>query len=114
MTAGMQTIMYPVTDLEQAKRMFAGLFGTTPYMDESYYVGFRVAGQDVGLDPNGHDKGLVGPTGYWHVPDITEALTALVANGGRKTQDVTDVGGGKLIATVEDADGNVIGLLQFP
>jgi hypothetical protein len=29
-------------------------------------------------------------------------------------QDVTDVGGGKLVATVTDADGNVIGLTQAP
>jgi hypothetical protein len=27
-------------------------------------------------------------------------------------QDAKDVGGGKLTATVKDADGNVIGLLQ--
>jgi hypothetical protein len=29
-------------------------------------------------------------------------------------QDVKDVGGGKLIAKVKDADGNVIGLMQSP
>jgi len=29
-------------------------------------------------------------------------------------QAATDVGGGKLIAVVKDADGNVIGLAQSP
>jgi hypothetical protein len=29
-------------------------------------------------------------------------------------QAIRDVGGGKLIATVEDVDGNVIGLIQAP
>lgn len=29
-------------------------------------------------------------------------------------QKVTDVGGGRLIAWVEDADGNLIGLQQTP
>jgi hypothetical protein len=29
-------------------------------------------------------------------------------------QEVRDVGGGKLLASVTDADGNVIGLLQAP
>jgi hypothetical protein len=29
-------------------------------------------------------------------------------------QAVKDVGGGKLIATVKDADGNLIGLIQEP
>jgi hypothetical protein len=34
---------------------------------------------------------------------------------GRRTQQaVRDVGGGKLTATVKDADGNVIGLIQSP
>jgi hypothetical protein len=31
-----------------------------------------------------------------------------------KQQEVTDVGGGKLIATVIDPDGNVVGLMQWP
>jgi hypothetical protein len=29
-------------------------------------------------------------------------------------EDVKDVGGGRLIASVKDADGNLIGLLQDP
>jgi predicted enzyme related to lactoylglutathione lyase len=36
----------------------------------------------------------------------------LVDAGAETQQEVTDVGGGKLVATVKDADGNVIGLLQ--
>lgn len=40
---------------------------------------------------------------------------ALVAVRVRSVRsDVTDVGDGKLIATVSDADGNLIGLLQMP
>ena len=51
---------------------------------------------------------------YWHVDDIELRVKALVEAGGRVTQEVRDVGGGKLIAAVDDADGNVIGLLQPP
>lgn len=29
-----------------------------PYADQPYYVGFKVEGQDVGLDPRGHDQGM--------------------------------------------------------
>lgn len=114
MTLGLKTIMYPVADLDAAKRLYGTLIDTAPYMDEPYYVGYNIAGQDVGLDPNGHAKGLTGPTGYWHVADIAATLDAIVAAGATKTHDVTDVGGGKLIATVRDTDGNVIGLLQMP
>lgn len=68
--------------------------------------------QDIGLDPHGHGKGMTGPVCYWHVPDIHQALAALTEAGARTHREVSDVGGGKLVASVTDADGNVIGLTQ--
>ena len=112
MTDGVKTIIYPVTDLARAKTVFGQLVGQEPDMDQPYYVGWSVAGQDVGLDPGGHRSGLTGPTAYWHVGDLKATLQALLDAGAQPVQDVRDVGGGKLIATVKDADGNVIGLLQ--
>jgi predicted enzyme related to lactoylglutathione lyase len=112
MTEGVQTIIYPVKDLDKAKALFTALFGHPPESDTPYYVGWNVAGQDVGLDPNGHAQGLSGPVPYWHVDDIARSIQALVAAGGEVLQDAKDVGGGKLIAWVKDADGDVIGLLQ--
>ena len=47
---GIQTIIYPVKDITQAKALFSTLLGVGPYMDEAYYVGFRVGDQDIGLD----------------------------------------------------------------
>jgi len=52
--------------------------------------------------------------GYYHVDDIKKSLQLLLENGAQAQQDVKDVGGGKLIATVKDADGNMIGLIQLP
>ena len=112
MTEGVQTIIYPVKDLDKARALFTALFGLAPESDTPYYVGWYVAGQDVGLDPNGHAQGLSGPVPYWHVDDIARSVQALVAAGGEVLQDAKDVGGGKLIAWVKDADGDVIGLLQ--
>ena len=112
MTAGMKTVLYPVKDLVAAKQLYGKLFGVAPAMDEVYYVGYKVGDQDVGLDPNGHSKGMTGPLGYWHVDNINESLDALVEAGSVVQQPISDVGGGKLIATVTDADGNLIGLLQ--
>jgi hypothetical protein len=65
MTSGMMTVLYPVKDLAAAKQLYGTLFGIAPDMDEAYYVGFNIDGQDVGLDPNGHSKGMTGPLGYW-------------------------------------------------
>jgi len=112
MTAGLNTIIFPVKDLSRAKEVFSALLGAEPEVDQPYYVGFKAAGQDVGLDPNGHDKGMTGPVAYWHVDDIRERLSALHAAGAETVQDVQEVGGGRLIATVRDTDGNAIGLLQ--
>ena len=114
MTSGMKTIICPVTDLGAAKAQYSVLLGLPPSMDEAYYVGYDVGDQHVGLDPNGHRKGMTGPVGYWHVDDINGTVQALLDAGAEKHQDVNDVGGGKLIATVKDVDGNIIGLLQAP
>ncbi|MEU4494252.1 glyoxalase [Streptomyces sp. NBC_00210] len=112
MNEGIKTVIYPVRDLAKAKALFTELLGVEPIMDEAYYVGYRVAGQDVGLDPNGHSKGMTGPVGYWHVDDIRASVKALIDAGAEEQQEVQDVGGGKLTAVVKDADGNIIGLLQ--
>lgn len=114
MTSGMKTVIYPVEDISAARKLYGQLLGVEPYMDETYYVGFNLDGQDVGLDPNGRRKGMTGPVGYWHVDDIEASLQALLGAGAQPGQPVRDVGGGKLIATVTDPDGNVVGLLQEP
>src|SRR4029079_1907698 len=100
--------------LTAAKAQYSALLGVSPSMDETYYVGYDVEDQHLGLDPNGHGKGMTGPVGYWHVDDINSSVQALLDAGAEKHQDVNDVGGGKLIATVKDPDGNIIGLLQAP
>src|SRR5438876_11714422 len=114
MSQGIRLIVYPVKDLAQAKTLYRTLLGVDPYVDGAYYVGFRVGDQEIGLDPHGHQQGMTGPVGYFHVSDIQQSLQALLDAGTHTQQEVTDVGGGKLIAWVKDADGNIIGLLQFP
>jgi predicted enzyme related to lactoylglutathione lyase len=114
MNQGIRTVIYPVKDIAQAKTLYSKLLGVEPYADEAYYVGFRVGDQEIGLDPNGHNQGMTGPVGYFHVSDIQQSLQALLDAGAQTQQEVKDVGGGKLIAWVKDVDGNIIGLLQFP
>jgi predicted enzyme related to lactoylglutathione lyase len=110
-TSDLRTVIYPVRDLAQAKAQYSTLLGLEPTMDEAYYVQFNTAHQEIGLDPHGHSKGMTGPVAYWQVKDIKDTLTRLVAGGATEQQAVSDVGG-RLIAAVKDADGNVIGLIQ--
>lgn len=114
MNQGLHTVIVPVRDLAQAKALYQALLGTAPYADQPSYVGFRTAGQEIALDPNGHAKGMSGPIVYWHVDDLHERLQQLLAAGAVIDRDVQDVGGGRLIVSVSDADGNVVGLLQDP
>jgi hypothetical protein len=81
MTEGVRTIVYPVKDLAQAKTLYGRLVGVEPYIDDVYYVGFNVDGQDVGLDPHGHSQGMTGPVGYWHVDDIKRSVKVLLDAG---------------------------------
>jgi predicted enzyme related to lactoylglutathione lyase len=114
MTSGMKTVVYPVKDLARAKALYGAVLGVEPDMDEAYYVGFSVGGQHIGLDPNGHNNAMTGPVGYYHVDDVRQSLKGLLDAGAVKHQGVQDVGGGKLVASVTDTDGNVIGLIQAP
>jgi predicted enzyme related to lactoylglutathione lyase len=51
---------------------------------------------------------------YVSVADIQSSLKQLLEAGAQEVQAVQDVGGGLLIASVKDADGNDIGLRQNP
>jgi predicted enzyme related to lactoylglutathione lyase len=105
-------MIYPVKDAGRAKGLFGKLLGSGPYVDESYYVGFKVSDQEIGLLPNGPATGLSEPLGYFHVDDIKGTLEALLKEGAQIRQPMKDVGAGRLVASVQDADGNLIGLLQ--
>ena len=114
MTEGIKAIIYPVKDLAKAKTLYGKLLNVEPDRDEPYYVDFNARGQDVGQNPNGHGQGTPGPVVNVPVDDINRSMKALLEAGAEVHQEVKDVGGGKLIASVKDADGNVIGLLQSP
>ena len=114
MSQGISLFVYPVKDIAQAKALYSKLLGVEPYIDSAYYVGFRVGDQEIGLDPNGHDKGMTGPIGYSQVDNIQESLQELLNAGAQTQQEVTDVGGGLLTAWIKDSDNNLIGLRQFP
>ncbi|MGH2536399.1 MAG: VOC family protein [Candidatus Promineifilaceae bacterium] len=109
----MKLIVYPVKDAAASKALYSKLLGVEPYADAAYYVGFRVGDQEIGLDPNAHRRGVTVPIGYVEVTDIEASLKALVDAGAEVQQEARDVGGGKLIATVTDADGNILGLTQL-
>jgi predicted enzyme related to lactoylglutathione lyase len=111
-TQGIKTVLHPVSDLAAAKALYAALLGVQPQTDGPYYVGFEAAGQHIGLVPGGGPQGMTSPVAYWHVADLEAKLAEVTAAGGAVNEPAHDVGGGRLVATVTDPDGNVLGLLQ--
>ena len=113
-TQGVKTVLHPVSDLAKAKAVYAALLGVPPQTDESYYVGFEAAGQHIGLVPGGGQEGMTSPVAYWQVADIEAKLAEVTAAGATLNEPPRDVGGGRLVASFSDPDGNVLGLLQDP
>jgi len=107
-----KTVLHPVTDLAAAKAVYTALLGIQPQADAQYYVGFDVGDQHIGLVPGGAQQGMTAPVAYWEVPDIEAKLAEVTAAGGTVKEPAHDVGGGRLVATFTDPDGNVLGLLQ--
>jgi len=111
-TEGIKTVLHPVSDLAKAKPVYAALLGVQPQADESYYVGFEAAGQHIGLVPGGGPQAMTSPVAFWHVADIVAKLAEVTAAGAVVREPAHDVGGGRLVATVTDPDGTVLGLIQ--
>ena len=78
-TEGIKTVLHPVTDLDRAKAMYTALLGIPPQADSPYYVGYEVAGQQIGLVPSGGPQSMTSPVAYWHVPDIEAKLAEVTA-----------------------------------
>ncbi|HMD45774.1 MAG TPA: VOC family protein [Acidimicrobiales bacterium] len=112
MFLGLRTIVYPAPDLTRSTAWFTGLLGTRPYFDEPFYVGFNVAGYELGLLPGGDPA--VGPVTYWGVADAERALAELVAHGATERAGVEDVGDGIRMATVTEPGGSVLGVIENP
>ena len=116
MLKGLATVIYHVPDLDRAKAWYATAFQTQPYFDEPFYVGFNIAGYELGLDPS-PSTGRAGPGGsvaYWRVEHIERAVEQFLNAAASLVAPPQDVGGGIKVASVADPFGNVIGLIENP
>ena len=104
-------IVYPAKELASTKQIFSKFLGVEPYVDEPYYVGYKVGDMEIGLDPNAQNAG---PVTYIDVADIKSVLQEIMVLGATLQQDVKDVAKGLLVASVKDKDGNILGFRQNP
>ena len=111
-TQGIKIVLHPVSDLAKAKAVYSALLGVPPETDGEYYVGYEAEDQHIGLVPGGGPQGMTSPVAYWHVSDIEAKLVEVTAAGATVHEAPRDVVGGRLVATITDLDGNVLGLIQ--
>jgi len=113
---GLRTVICRVDDLDRAKAWYRDAFGVEPYFDQPFYVGFRIGGFELGLDPDPTDgqPGPGGSTAFWGVDDAASAFDRLVQLGASAVSPTKDVGDGIKVATVADPFGNLIGLIENP
>ena len=113
---GLRTTVYKVDDINRAKEWYAKAFEVNPYFDESFYVGFNVAGYELGLVQD--DVPAAGKTAnvlsYWGVENIQQEVDRLIELGAVEETKPTNVGGDIMVATVKDPWGNAIGLIYNP
>jgi catechol 2,3-dioxygenase-like lactoylglutathione lyase family enzyme len=108
---GLRTVIYPAPDLAAAKAWWTELLGFPPYFDEPFYVGFEIAGYELGLLPDARADGALT---YWGVDDVDVAVAAALAIGAEIHAPASDVGDGIVTATVRTPDGSIVGLIRNP
>ncbi|TAE52264.1 MAG: VOC family protein [Bacteroidetes bacterium] len=113
---GLRTTIYKVSDLAAARDWYSRVLGAAPYFDEVFYIGFNVAGYELGLQPEEETPAAKPETvlTYWGVADVASAYEHLLTLGAEEHEAPTDVGSGIIIATVRDPWGNIFGLICNP
>ncbi len=91
------------------------MLGIQPYVDEQFYVGFKIGETELGLDPDAADTpgGNAGVVVYWAVEDVNATLNRLLELGATKRDSVQEMESIRLV-TVFDPFGNILGIIQYP
>lgn len=113
---GLRTVVYKVDELKKATDWYSRVFDTSPYFEELFYVGFNIAGYELGLEPvekNSIDIGT-NEISYWGVTDVQKSYQRMLDLGATSHEEPQNVGGDIVTASVTDPWGNVIGIIYNP
>lgn len=117
---GLRTCAYMVPDLQAATKWYAKAFGTDPYFNEPFYVGFNIGGYELGLmpieeNPSGQKRSEADNIlTYWGVEDVQAVYDHFIGMGADIHEEPHNVGGPLIVASVRDPWGNVIGFIYNP
>lgn len=113
---GLRTCIYKVTDIRSATEWYTKAFGTEPYFNEVFYVGFNVAGYELGLIPDENPTTAKGDGvhTYWGVENVEKEHKRLISLGATDYEEPHNVGGELVVGAVKDPWGNVVGMIYNP
>lgn len=113
---GLRTCIYKVTDLRSATEWYTKAFGTEPYFNEVFYVGFNIAGYELGLIPDENPTTAKGDGvhTYWGVENVEKEYKRLISLGATDYEEPHNVGGELVVGAVKDPWGNVVGMIYNP
>ncbi len=109
---GLRTVIYQTSDLEASKAWFTRLLGFAPYFDEPFFVGFSVAGYELGLLPAADPTD--GALTYWGVDDVQAAMDEAIALGATEHVPAAEVGDEIVTGTVRSPQGAIVGFIFNP
>lgn len=112
---GLRTAIYKVPDIEKAKQWYKDAFDTVPYFDMPFYVGFNIAGYELGLQPDEKNENQSENVEmYWGVNDVEASYNRLLSLGASVHHPPQNVGEEIIVATVKDPWNNIIGIIYNP
>ena len=112
---GLRTAIYKVPDIEKAKQWYKDAFDTVPYFDMPYYVGFNIAGYELGLQPDEKNENQSENVEiYWGVNDVEASYNRLLLLGASAHHPPQNVGEQIIVTTVKDPWNNIIGIIYNP
>ena len=116
MLKGLDNVTYFVDDMKAAVDWYKSTFDIEPVYESEFFTSFKIGDYGLGLHPSNDDDkpGHAGQTAYWAVGNAKEAMEHLVGAGATEYHEVTDVGGGRKIASIKDPFGNIFGVIEIP
>ncbi|MDB5224157.1 MAG: bleomycin resistance protein [Chitinophagaceae bacterium] len=112
---GLRTAIYKVPDIEKAKQWYTEAFHTVPYFDMPFYVGFNIAGYELGLQPGeSNEIKSENVEMYWGVNNVEDSYNRLLSLGATAHHPPQNVGEDIIVATVKDSWNNIIGIIYNP
>jgi lactoylglutathione lyase len=113
---GLRTTIYKVSDLKAATAWYTKAFQTEPYFNEVFYVGFNIAGYELGLIPDETPTTVKGDSvhTYWGATNVDKEYQRLLELGAIEFEAPHNVGGEIVVGAVKDPWDNVIGIIFNP